>query len=477
MAEKILESLEIKTGENTSDKYIIPYNALANRPDLSVYAKLAGGNTFSGVQTVNAPANISGSEQATAKYKTSNGGSITFGKEGGNSGTMIRLDQNDGTCRLRFRSSSTAGAMVWEQPEQGANLYIDLGKQGADYRRITMPSSSGTLALTSQIPSAVTESTVSGWGFTKNKGTVTSVAVKMNGASKGTVTSSGTIDLGTVLTNASAFATSAQGTKADNAMPKSGGTFTGAVSSKSYYKSENADLRTSTTLSHIAVNVDNGRTNSHTAYMNGQINIKSASSSSEKTITIPDKAGTIALTSDIPTKTSQLTNDSGFTANKGTVTSVKINGVNKTPNAAGLVDLGTISGGGGGGTKTYSDYIYADDITTIFENNEYGNAFIFAASDSGQGSRQIYSIYVGGVKTDILTTDPASDYVDQAVCINISRINDGTPYSFINVNVFYKNTLKTIHIDDISNSTIDLRYTDSENQTSSLYLNITKGTT
>lgn len=107
----------------------------------------------------------------------------------------------------------------------------------------------------------------------------------------------------TVLTDASAFATSAQGTKADNAMPKSGGTFTGPVSSKSYYKSENADLRTSTTLSHIAVNVDNGRTNSHTAYMNGQINIKSASSSSEKTITIPDKAGTIALTSDIPTFT------------------------------------------------------------------------------------------------------------------------------------------------------------------------------
>lgn len=48
----------------------------------------------------------------------------------------------------------------------------------------------------------------------------------------------------------------------------------------------------------------------------------------------------------IPSKTSQLTNDSGFTANKGTVTSVTINGVNKTPNSAGLVDLGVISGGG-----------------------------------------------------------------------------------------------------------------------------------
>ena len=50
--------------------------------------------------------------------------------------------------------------------------------------------------------------------------------ITMNGASKGT---SGVVDLGTVLTDASKFATSAQGTKADNAMPKSGGTFTGEV--------------------------------------------------------------------------------------------------------------------------------------------------------------------------------------------------------------------------------------------------------
>lgn len=48
------------------------------------------------------------------------------------------------------------------------------------------------------IPAAVTESTVSGWGFTKNKGTVTSVAVKMNGATKNPA--SGVVDLGTVIT-------------------------------------------------------------------------------------------------------------------------------------------------------------------------------------------------------------------------------------------------------------------------------------
>ena len=160
--------------------------------DVSEKANLSGGNIFSGLQTVNAPTNSAGTEQATVKFKTANGGSITFGKEGPNSGSMIRLDQTDGTCRLRFRSSSTAGAMVWEQPEKGAKLFVDLGKSGADYHRIEFPSTDGTLALTYQIP---TSSTVSGWGFTKNAGTIT--GIKMNGSSKGT---SGVVDLGTVIT-------------------------------------------------------------------------------------------------------------------------------------------------------------------------------------------------------------------------------------------------------------------------------------
>lgn len=124
---------------------------IATMSDLSNKANLSGGNTFSGLQTINAPTDVSGSEQATMKVKTSNGGAIIFGKEGANSGTMIRLDQADGTCRLRFRSSATAGAMVWEQPEQGAQLYVDLGKDGSDKHRVTFPSSAGTLALTSQI--------------------------------------------------------------------------------------------------------------------------------------------------------------------------------------------------------------------------------------------------------------------------------------------------------------------------------------
>ena len=106
-------------------------------------------------------------------------------------------------------------------------VYKPYGKRASGKEEIKI--AYDVLADPPTIPAEVTENTVSGWGFTKNTGTVTSVAVKMNGAEKGKVTSSGTIDLGTVLTNASAFATSAQGTKADNAMPKAGGAFTGAV--------------------------------------------------------------------------------------------------------------------------------------------------------------------------------------------------------------------------------------------------------
>lgn len=119
-----------------------------NKADNAVL--LTGNQTISGVKTFNAPDNIENTEQLTVKFKTSNGGSISFGKEAANSGSMIRFDQVDGTCRLRFRGSATAGAIVWEQPENGAALYFDLGN-GANKQRITMPTKQGTLALKSDI--------------------------------------------------------------------------------------------------------------------------------------------------------------------------------------------------------------------------------------------------------------------------------------------------------------------------------------
>ena len=81
-------------------------------------------------------------------------------------------------------------------------------------------------ALSSDITLYPTDVGVTEAAFPGLNKTGTITGINMNGASKGT---SGVVDLGTVLTDASKFATSAQGTKADNAMPKSGGTFTGEV--------------------------------------------------------------------------------------------------------------------------------------------------------------------------------------------------------------------------------------------------------
>lgn len=53
---------------------------------------------------------------------------------------------------------------------------------------------------------------------------------------------------------------------------------------------------------------------------------------------------------------------------KGTVTSVKINGATKTPNADGVVDLGTIEGGGGsssGGSGAYAEVNHGTNDTTF----------------------------------------------------------------------------------------------------------------
>lgn len=62
----------------------------------------------------------------------------------------------------------------------------------------TRPNYNGNqLALYSDIPSEITESTVSEWGFTKNTGTVT--GVKMNGTTNNPT--NGVVDLGTVLTS------------------------------------------------------------------------------------------------------------------------------------------------------------------------------------------------------------------------------------------------------------------------------------
>lgn len=472
MAEKILESLEIKTGENTSDKYIIPYNALANRPDLSVYAKLAGNNTFTGGQTItganggysiNASGYIKGSwlQASVPTNKGSNTGKVCVFDGAGwiyyrtpaeilsEAGGAKASDIPDVSGKANLNGGNTfSGAQTFkdfiEFVDSNGDGVLSLGNNAIfvdpEGRGLIPVSFSGDFGLSGQVLTSQGSNTTPIWEYVTKHGY-------------------------TELTNEwiykikepGWYRAAANNSCNDKPSPIGNSQFLLLVEQLS-------DGTIKQTCYRLDANVHEQMSTAYIRYIN-----PTGGASGWYPMTLVHNAS--------QTFSGRKTFSSGINLTN----SLQVNGSSGT---AGQVLTSTGTGApqwktpsGGSGAKTYSDYIYADDVTTIFGNNEYGNAFIFAASDSGQGIRQIYSIYVGGVKTDILTTDPASDYVDQAVCINISRISGNTPYSFINVNVFYKNTLKTIHIDDISNSTIDLRYTDSESQTSSLYLNITKGTT
>ena len=115
------------------------------------YVTIDTAQTITGRKTFNSPANVNGQEVATAIFKTSNGGRLIIGKEGPNSGTMLRFDQVAGTTRLQFRASATPGAMVWSQPEKGATLYFDLTNSAGVSTRTTLDARSGTIARTSDI--------------------------------------------------------------------------------------------------------------------------------------------------------------------------------------------------------------------------------------------------------------------------------------------------------------------------------------
>lgn len=229
------------------------------------------------------------------------------------------------------------------------------------------------------VPTKVSELTNDS-GFTKNTGTVTSVAVKMNDETKGTVTSSGTIDLGTVLTDASKFATSAQGTKADNAMPKSGGAFTGAVTVQAptaemnpatkqyvdtvinavkqfeYQVVTKLPTASQATMGKIYLvahshNPSDGKPDSYDEF----ITVQSGSTYKWERIGNTDidlsgyvpttrKINNRALSSDINLGASDVgVTEAAFPGlNKtGTVTAVKMNGTTKNP-ASGVIDLGTV---------------------------------------------------------------------------------------------------------------------------------------
>lgn len=81
-----------KKTDSGKEEIKIPYSVLSNPPDLSVYAKLAGGNTFTGTQTLNSPGSGGYSINAGGYVKGSWLQASSTSNKGSNTGKVCVLD-------------------------------------------------------------------------------------------------------------------------------------------------------------------------------------------------------------------------------------------------------------------------------------------------------------------------------------------------------------------------------------------------
>lgn len=112
-----------------------------------------------------------------------------------NNSTYIKLF-DDNTRRSQFKISGTSYINVSSDANGNVTIKDTLNAATSSANGLMSSTDKSKLDGIAAGATKVTESTVSGWGFTKNAGTVT--AVKINGTSKNP--SNGVVDLGTVLT-------------------------------------------------------------------------------------------------------------------------------------------------------------------------------------------------------------------------------------------------------------------------------------
>lgn len=180
------------TLDDVNDKYLAQWDNAQKAIVAAKSGALCGDLTVDGTAT----AFVSGQDQFALKARFRTGasqfGAVYFGKQGDNSGSMIRVDQVEGTPRLYLGASSTEGEIVWSQPEANStvcfdvpNIYFrdaklkitaegvfpdttnttsDLGLSTNKFRnlylsgkingQLTIPNKTGTLATIADIPEA-----------------------------------------------------------------------------------------------------------------------------------------------------------------------------------------------------------------------------------------------------------------------------------------------------------------------------------
>lgn len=386
-----------KVSDTEEEIIQIPYDALANKPDLSVYqtkndASLATTDktVVGAINEVNSTAGTNKTDITNIKNGTSHVGVAKKVEwvfhlskwDGKFTGTK----DYDGSKAMRLGFNTASYFELGENASGLVNGYVvelkDTGVTAGTYNNVTVDSKgrvtsgeSKDYALKRDIPAKVTSVDGLGGGtISGNVSTTGNLTVGGNLTVNGTTTTvdSTTLQVKDKLIEVAHGNTTALTTPAGLVAPKYDGTNSGALvfdSTGTAYvgdvkldstgnidvaKSELQPLATRTGL--VGGNLVQYDSTAQTLKDSGKKISDLALTSqlptvNNGTLTIQKNGTTVATFSanqstnataniTVPTKVSELTNDSGYTTNNGTITGIKMNGASK--GTSGVVDLGTV---------------------------------------------------------------------------------------------------------------------------------------
>ena len=212
---------------------VVDLGTFLTAQDISGKANLDGGNTFKGKQTfTDPPIDNPYSIDASGYVRGSLLQSSAVAKKDTNADKVcVFISGGFIYYRTPAEIVSDGGGATTDQIHNGT---LTIQKNGTKVQTFSA-NQSGNVTANITVPTKVSE-LENDSGFTSNAGTVTSVAVKMNGKEKGKVTSSGTIDLGTVLTNDGGTINKSKTVKMDASANSDGANLKwGTVNSKNPY--------------------------------------------------------------------------------------------------------------------------------------------------------------------------------------------------------------------------------------------------